>query len=484
MASNNEPNIVTKRESVEVITPDGNTLPSGGSKNLSDIFDKIEGNMSADQAIKEVMTNKPAVDPAVAAIKIEEPKKVEPAKEEPKAEPKKEEPTKEKTLDDVLDTQQTALDIVSKQKVDDKPVDEVSEEELAVLPHDKPKTAKRIQALLAKITKEANVVTETRREADEKAAKVKELEAKLQEIKPVDPATQEAVKQQLDELAQYRRRYALDKDPEVKSRYDSRIQKADEAIYKTLTDRGAGEPLLKLVKDEGGWSKFASSQRIVTMNDGSKQTSAELATAIVDNLPYSERRQIDAAVIEQLQAVKDKERFYEEETKKATEYFSKQEQQQAQGQQQQQKFLDDSRKSIADWHKSFEKENTWLNDKEIPTNATAEQKASIQEDNDWAKQIREEKQKYAGSKNLQEILTAVGNAVKYHHERHQNSKLIAENKALKEKIDSFKTAGRSTVRSGSLVGGGATASEAKANKPKSLEEFLDRRESGDDAKDE
>src|SRR5882757_3312152 len=135
-------NIVTKRETVEVITPDGKSLPQAGAKNLESIFDKIEGGQNADQAIKETMSSKPVSTPD---------KKEEPA---PEKEPK-EEPADSKTKETPAGLDAALTKAEERANPTPKPDDgEVSDDELKVLPQDKPKTAKRIQALLTKINKE------------------------------------------------------------------------------------------------------------------------------------------------------------------------------------------------------------------------------------------------------------------------------------------------------------------------------------------
>src|SRR6185436_18362386 len=100
-------------------------------------------------------------------------------------------------------------------------------------------------------------VAKTKAEAAEKATKLAEYEKKLSEVKTADPATEEKIKTQLDELAMYRRRYELDKDPNVKVKYDQRVEAAEKSIIETLKRRNAGEALLKLINDEGGWAKFS-----------------------------------------------------------------------------------------------------------------------------------------------------------------------------------------------------------------------------------
>jgi len=461
--ANNEPQITTKRESIDVLDSNGMDIRGEGSTNLNSIFDKIEAGIKPEAAIKEVMSSKP--DPDVVVEKA--PKPVETKEEAPSG------------LDAELQKTEKQAEVPAPVQPPEK-IEEVLPDELTVQPGDKPKTARRIQALLAKKGEiEAQLAT-TQKERDERDAKLKELESKLGNVKTADPKTEEAIQQQLAELAQYRRKYQLENDPQVKVKFDSRIAKNDELIYGTLKARQAGEGLIKLIQDEGGWARFADSDKQITMANGDVMTASEVAANILAALPYSERRAIDTAVNDQIQTKQEKERFFAEETAQATEYFKKVEEQNKAAVEQQQKYISESRKAIEEWHKKADAEYDFLKEKLIPPNSTAEEQAAIKEHNEWAQQIQAEKKKYAGSKNIQEILEAVDAGVKYHNERHVNAKLIAENKALKAKLENFKNGGRSTVRSGSIAAGSSSlGNEPKPSKPKSLEETFAAMERGE-----
>lgn len=466
--------ISTNRESVEVIH-DGK--PLSGSKNLESIFDQIESGKSVDEAIKETMSSKPAPEPSP-----EPEAKPEEVKPESAPEPKEEEkPEKKdrpaKSLDEAFTKQEESNAPIPEPKAEA----EVPDEELTVLPHDKPKTAKRIQALLTKISKADAVVAETKKDAELKATELKKLQDQLANVQTVDPKTQEEVKKQLEELAQYRRRYELEKDPEVQARYDSKISGADTSISKILTARGAGEALLKTIADDGGWAKFAdSNQTIAIKGETEPITHAELAARILKSLPYSEQRAIDTAINESIQAKKDKDRYFEDEGKKANEYFSKREEAAKQQHEAAVKQQTEGRQIVDQFHRDLIKNNDFLQVKEVPANATKEQKAKIEEDNTWAKQIDAERIKMGNSKTLPEILAVVEQAVKYHNERHINARLMAQLKAKTDELERYKAAGKTTARSGSLSGGApASSAPAKPKQAASLEEAFSRMEAGE-----
>lgn len=457
-----DPTIKTVRETVEVITPDGQTL--SGADNLSSIFDKIEaGKGTAEEVIKEVMSSKPEGE---VAETVKEP--------EPTPEPVEAVEPEETTLDQKIDKKEAETTEPAKEPAKEP---DVNDEELAVLPHDKPKTAKRIRALLDKIAKADEIVATTRKEALEKAAKLDELQKQLATVKTVDPKTEEEIKQQLDELVQYRRRYALETDPQVSAKFDGRIKGADEVIYNTLTKAGAGDELLNLIKEEGGWTKFSDSGKIIPLKGGDKQTAAELAQTILNQLSYSSRRAIDAAMIDQMHAKQEKERFFNEETSKAKQYFEQQELQRKQQQEAQEKNVKEGREYIANFEKEL-RSSEFMQEKTVPGNATPEQRAAIEEHNQWAKQTNAELVKYSNSKTLPEIMAVVKDAVLYHNERRQHAIALAKVKQLEAQLLAVKNAGR-TTKAGSIAAGSTTPPPRQAPKVLTLDERVEAMERGE-----
>ncbi len=482
-----DPNVVEKRETVEALDMTGKTMTRDTP--LASIFDKIETGKgegkSADEVIKEE---------SIAPEQKKEEKKVE-AQVEKKVEAQRTDLDKkldeaQQKKDDAEEGSRAALNKTSEKKEEKKvePADKkeekkeelAPEEELQVLPHDKPKTVVRINTFLKKIHDLKQETATTKAERDDKATKLAELEKKLSEVKTVDPKTDEAIKSQLDELAMFRRRYDLEKDPEVKTKFDSRVESSEKSILDTLTRRGAGDPLINLIKEDGGWMKFADSGRVITLKDGTQTTAAQLAETIVQQLPISERRAIDAAMMEQVQLKRDKDRFFQEETSKATEHFKKRDEEAQKHQQEYQKQVEEAAKTIETWHKDVVAKNDWLKEKDIPANATPEQKTAIEEDNKYTRQLNTVLKKSLGVKDIKEALDVTLDSVKYYNERREREKAVAEITKLKAdlvakqtEIDSFKKASRST-KGGSLTGGGSShVVTAQDRQPKGLEAAFD-----------
>lgn len=503
--------IITKQETTEVLDNKGNSAPSEGAKTLSDIFDKmIEAKAEGEDpkaAIKEVAQEKAEEQEPKAESKQEAPKaeattKAEPSELEKKLEEKqtakdeaaKEEEISRESLRKMFDKNPEKEKAKSADKEEAKSeVDDVPEEELQVLPYDKPKTAKRINALLAKIKQVESRETDTRKQAEEKAKRLSELEQELSTVKSANPATDEKIKAQLDELAMYRRRYELDTDPELKEKFDTRIETQEVAILDHLKKRGATDELVKLIQNEGGWARFASSNNTMTLPDedgGTRQVSmAELAETIINALPLGERKAIEAAMMDQIQTQSAKKLHYEEQVKKAKEYFSKRDEESKKAMADQQRQIEEARKSVEKWQSEVE-QSDWLKDREVPAKATPEQKQAIQEHNRYNAQLRSLLKKAVSTTDLNGMLEIVHDSVRYYDERRNTASLKREVDSLRSELqakqaelDKFKGASRSVPRAGS-VSSNATAPSAAEKRPRSLEEAFDRLSRGEGLSDE
>ncbi len=156
-AETNEKGQVIKQETVEVLDSNGNTL--SGPTALGDIFSKIEAGKeegkTAAEVVRESAAEKPQEKPVEKEVEKPEEKKVP---EEVSDLDKKLQDSQQKK-DDAEASREALRAQTEDKKPDDKkeaekPVeklDEVPADELQVLPHDKPKTAKRITALLNKV---------------------------------------------------------------------------------------------------------------------------------------------------------------------------------------------------------------------------------------------------------------------------------------------------------------------------------------------
>lgn len=496
--------IIPGKAPADILTKDGEPISESGAR-LDSIFSLAEQGKPIKEAIAEAMADKPAVE--------EEKKEVVAPKEEEKVEPPVETGL-DKKLSDRQEKKDSETEVsrenlrkqteaeAQKQAAEsakDKPEikdeakpdpDAVPEDELKVLPYDKPKTAKRIQALLKKIDSVNTTYAETKKQAEEKATKLAELEKQLGEVKTVNPEVAEQIKKQQDELAMFRRRYELDKDPSVKTRFDSRAETAEKTITDVLTRRNAGEALLSVIKEEGGWAKFSESNRLLPINNkdgGTDQVPAsELADRILGALPLGERKRVEAAMLEQIQTASEKARFFEEETKKASEFFKQRDEEVLKAEEANRKAFSEVQKTVEDFQRTAFEKNEWLKEKDIPATLPPEQKQALEEDNRYTKQLQSLFKQALSTKDVPGMLAIVMDSVAYYNERRTTARLSAENarlqaeiKTQKEAFDKFRNAAKSTLKGGSLHGGGSSSSApAKAKAALTLEEQLTRIESG------
>lgn len=425
----------------EIINSQGQEIPV--NKDIESIFKAIESGQTGEEAVKahraakeekkpqaeEPETREESKAPEVAETKVEEKKA-----EEPKPDPKED------------------------LKPDEKKVEEVAEEELRVLPTDKPKTAKRIDALLGKVNKLNDEVTTTKKEAAEKAAKLAEYEQELTKLRSADPATNEKIKAQLDELAMYRRQYEIEKDPEVKTKFDGRVDSAEKEIEGILSKNGAPKELIDIIKEEGGWGKFSGSERKIKLAGDKVMPAYEMAESILGMLKPNDKKMVEFNERNQILARHEREQFIQQEKAKAVEFFTNRDKEAQAAQANYNAQLEANGKMLKEWDESFPKKAEFLKIKEIPANATPEQKKEIEEDNAWAKQAHSIiKTKYLGAQGMKGMLETIEDASNYHGERRKVAKLEAKTAALEaalkakqEEFDKFKTAGRTTKGGGSL----------------------------------
>lgn len=462
----NENGQVVKKETTEIID---NTVALGENTiaGLNAAFDKIE--TGKEEGVS-------------AADSIKEPEKAD-DKQEDKQEFKPNETGAENK--DVKPNPEAGKSEAKPEKKD-----EVPEDELKVLPHDKPATAKRIQALLAKTKTLEESATNTKKEAEEKAAKLAELEKKLSEVKAVDPKAEEEVKKKLDELAMYRRRYEIENDPSIKTKFDARIEQGEKTINDTLARRNAGDGLIKLIKDEGGWNRFSESGRVVTIpwtdEDGNKATKqvscAELSEILLTALPLADRKQVEAAMVTQINAKSERDLFIKTEQEQAKEYFTKRELEAQEAAKAQQAQVEEAGKFVTS-HRNKILSEEWVKDREIPANATEQERVSIKAFNESNVKIREGIEKAFSSKTVPELMEVVTNSVKYLAEqrttetlKREVEKLKADLDAKSKELDRYKTSGRAVGRSGSIATP-ANSDRTGEERPKTLEEELEAIES-------
>jgi len=399
------------------------------------------------------------------------------AEEKPVVEEKKEEKKEDAGVGSDFDNASTKKeekkeeakpDASTETKEDD--YSDLKDEDLAPSPLDKPKTARRIKALLHKVEETNRIVATTKAELTEKATALADLEKKLTESGSANPDVQK----QIDELAMYRRRYQLESDPEVKAKFDDAIVAKDAEISDILKQNAAGEGLIKLINDEGGLAKFARLNKSYKLADGKSVTAKELFNRIRDTLTDNnpaDALALDSAIQEQARLASEKVRYIETEKGKAKEYFTAQEKAQ-------QERSTGLKAKVEAFVAKLTNEDDSFKDLVAPADASPEKAKEIKEENIYRKQLRDVLKASIGTTDPDEYLAMVKDATLLYPVKRSLAKAEATNKEkdveiakLKAELDKVRGASTTTPKKSSIAGG--KQEEKKAAKPRTLEEELD-----------
>jgi len=346
---------------------------------------------------------------------------------------------------------------------------DLSDEDLTPSPLDKPKTARRINALLNRVKETANIVATTKAELAEKATKLADLERKLSESGSSSPEVQK----QVDELSMFRRRYQLETDPEVKSKFDDVIASREADIVNLLKENSAGEGLINLITSEGGLVKFARLNKSYKLTDGSSVSAKALFNRIRDSLTESnpaDALALDAAIQEQSRLSADKNRYIESEKARSKEYFSSQEKAQ-------QERSATIKTKIDTFLSKLATEDNDFKELAVPADATPAKIAELKEENVYRKQLRDiakssigiTDEEYLNMVRDSTLLYPVKRSLARSEERIKAQD--AEIARLKEDLDKVRGASSTVPKRGVISTSKADA--PKATKAKTLEEEFD-----------
>jgi hypothetical protein len=357
------------------------------------------------------------------------------------------------------------------EKKDEEDYSDLKDEDLAPSPLDKPKTARRIKALLHKVEETNKIVATTKAELTEKASKLADLEKKLSESGSSNPDVQK----QIDELAMYRRRYQLESDPEVKAKFDDAIVAMNADIAEILKANSAGEGLINLINDEGGLANLARLNKSYKLADGKSVTAKDLFNRIRDTLTENnpaDALALDSAIQEQARLASEKVRYIEAEKGKAKEYFTAQEKAQ-------QERSTGLKAKVEAFVTKLTNEDESFKDLAAPADASPEKAKEIKEENIYRKQLRDVLKASIGTTDPDEYLAMVKDATLLYPVKRSLAKseaLIKEKDAeilkLKGELDKVRGASSTTPKKSSISGG--KQEEKKAAKPRTLEEEFER----------
>lgn len=212
--------------------------------------------------------------------------------------------------------------------------------------------------------KSTEAFSEVKRVAREKisllATKTKELEAKVSELesKTKDGGLTPELKAELDELRGFRAKLDVEADPAFKS-FDVKVTEASETIYSKLLSGGATAPVVEKIKEMGGINAIDWEP-------------------ILEKLPAPTRRFIESKLVEVEDLGERKAKAIAEAKTNADKYLSERQQQTSKQREiQTQKALSYGEKLLS--------ETEWMKPKQLPSGATPEEKAKIEDYNKFLK---------------------------------------------------------------------------------------------------
>lgn len=383
------------------------------------------------------------------------PKEEPPRKYLPKAEVK-EEPKEEKktavSADDAPPAPKTAEDTP------------VPDDHKRVLPHDKPDTAKRIKALLA----------------DKEAARAEATAAKaaLDEAKkaPSTPPEELAKLREEHEAAQkdlmrYRRLHDIDSDKEFAAKYREPVKQVEASIETTLKKNGLTDPVMEVIRKEGGFAAFSRSQKTFTVNepdpdDSTKtiptsRTAAELSRSWLNSMNPADSELVRASLGKQQLLKEEEKNAIAQAQDEAKTYFEGQTAAQRQQAEAAQQKAQAASKEYQDWVAEAKEKTEWLKDRPIPDNATPEQKAEITRHNEFNEQLRARLEKNPA--NVKEYGELKLEAAEAHHLRRTLGDKDARIAELEAQLSKSKNALRTTPKGGSLLKSDTAPKETNSN---------------------
>lgn len=340
----------------------------------------------------------------------------------------------------------------------------VPDDHKRVLPHDKPDTAKRIKAILAERDAARQEAASAKAEYEKAKAAPATTPEELTKLREEHEAAQK-------DLLRYRRLHDIESDKEFAAKYREPVKQVEASIETTLKKNGLTEPVMEVIRKEGGFAAFARSTKTFTVNepDPDDATKTIPTTRTAAELSRSWLNSMNAADAELVRASLGKQQLLKEEEKnaiaqaqdEAKTYFegqtAAQRQQAEAAQQAQQKTL----KEYQEWLAETEQKTDWLKDKPVPDNATEEQKAEIARHNEFNEQLRSRLKK--DPTNAREYGELKLEAAEAHHLRRTLGEKDARIAELEAQLNKQKNALRTTPKGGSLLKSTEAPKEKNSN---------------------
>ncbi len=344
-----------------------------------------------------------------------------------------------------LETQQPEkTDAENQQPADDAPVtDEEIEKTIA-----DPGISKRHQKRMVHLATRAKELEQKLKEAEAKPQSAAN-DAKIKELEEKQAAADK-------ELVQYRRRYSLESEPELK-KFDDVVKTADEAILKKLGDVGLSEKTIELIKGMGGFEGFSRSNQTFTINvkdvdTGEMRptvvTGAQLARSWLNDMNVADSEYIKAKMSERFQAIDGKKRRSDELTAGAETWFKEQQQNYEKAVKEQENRVSTYRADYDKKISTFLESLDGLKDKPVPSTASAEEKKEIEDYNRYNAGVRALAKAAVHPASLDDHVAVVQEAANSLIASRENRQLKKENAALKEQLQKVQKGSSTTGKGG------------------------------------
>lgn len=351
--------------------------------------------------------------------------------------------------------------------------EEVPEDQRRVMPHDKPDTARRIKAILAERDAAKAAVDAAKKELED----AKKAGASSEDIKALK---EEHEKLKADAL-RLRRLHDLKSDTEFNEKYDAPVKQVDAAITDTLKRYNFGEATLKAIESEGGFAAFSRSQKQFSITEPDPEnpgetrkvlkTAAQLSREWLSGMDVADSEAIKASLGKQQLLQSEKAAAIEKAQAEAREYFEGQTKAQREQAEATKAAQEKTMKEYTAWRDKTLAETEFLRDREIPVDATPEQKASIEDYNKFTAQLRDRLAKDPTTATEYGQLKL--EAAESHHLRRTLGERDAEIAALREQLKQKSAAMRTTPKAGSLLKGDGAPPAPKQDLSNPMSSFKD-----------
>lgn len=351
--------------------------------------------------------------------------------------------------------------------------DEVPEDQRRVLPHDKPDTAKRIKAILAERDAAKAAVDAAKKELED----ARKAGASSEEIKKLKDE-HEALRQ---DALRLRRLHDLKSDKEFNEKYDAPVKQVDSAIAETLKRYQFGEATLKAIEAEGGFAAFSRSQKQFSITEPDPEnpgetrkvlkTAAQLSREWLAGMDVADSEAIKASLGKQQLLQSEKAAAIEKAQAEAREYFENKDKSSREQAEAARLAQEKTMKEYTEWRDKTLAETEFLRDREIPVDATPEQKAAVEEYNKFTAQLRDRIAK--DPTNAVEYGQLKLEAAESHHLRRTLGEKDAEIARLQEQLKQKSAALRTTPKAGSILKGNGAPPAAKQDVSDPMGSFKD-----------